>query len=203
MGTGWPDFRGNPPKIAWPARRVSVGKQVFSDRQLSCLHSRCRAHYFVPRRRMDAGHRWVRRAGDRTRRRRLNKLSCAGWIPHDRGFVSGLPHSRERASIRRSAHNRPGGFPTVALPPALRICGFVALSRFPRVAPFGRCAHARSGWASRAIAQINPTISRAIMVVTTTFGLPAAAKRRYRAHNRSCAFQAMSRTAADSSSRRS
>src|SRR5262249_15790576 len=30
----------------------------------------------------------VRTAGDRTRRRRLNKLSYAGWLPHDRGFVS-------------------------------------------------------------------------------------------------------------------
>ena len=26
--------------------------------------------------------------------RRLNKLSCAGWVPHDRGSVSGLPRSR-------------------------------------------------------------------------------------------------------------
>jgi hypothetical protein len=24
-------------------------------------------------------------------RRRLNKLSSAGWLPHDRGFVLGLP----------------------------------------------------------------------------------------------------------------
>src|ERR1700746_1018706 len=37
----------------------------------------------------------VRTAGDRTRRRRLNKLSCAGWLPHDRGSVLGLPHSRD------------------------------------------------------------------------------------------------------------
>ena len=49
----------------------------------------------------------------------------------------------------------------------------------------------------RAIAQMKPTISRAIAVVTTTFGLPVAARRRYRAHNRTCAFQAMSRIAAD------
>jgi hypothetical protein len=40
-----------------------------------------------------------RTAGDRTRRRRLNKLSCADWLPHDRGFVSGLPRSKnERRS---------------------------------------------------------------------------------------------------------
>jgi hypothetical protein len=35
----------------------------------------------------------MRKAGNRTRRRRLNKLSCAGWLPHDRGSVSGLPQS--------------------------------------------------------------------------------------------------------------
>ena len=54
-----------------------------------------------------------------------------------------------------------------------------------------------SGCATRAIAQMKPTISRAIAVVTTTFGLPVAARRRY------CAFQAMSLIAADSGSRRS
>ena len=31
-------------------------------------------------------------------RRRLSKLSCAGWLPHDRGCVSGLPRSKGRAS---------------------------------------------------------------------------------------------------------
>ena len=36
----------------------------------------------------------MRKAGDRTRRRRLNKLSRAGWLPHDRGHVSGLTYSR-------------------------------------------------------------------------------------------------------------
>jgi hypothetical protein len=39
------------------------------------------------------------------------------------------------------------------------------------------------GWAMRAIAQIKPTISRAITVVTTTLGLPAASKRQYRAYS--------------------
>ena len=37
-------------------------------------------------------------AGGGVSRRRLNKLSCAGWRPHDRGFVSGLPRSKGRAS---------------------------------------------------------------------------------------------------------
>jgi hypothetical protein len=37
----------------------------------------------------------MRTAGDRTSRRRLNKLSCAGWLPHDRSFVSGLPRSKD------------------------------------------------------------------------------------------------------------
>ena len=49
-------------------------------------------------------------------RRRLSKLSCAGWIPHDRGFVSGLPRSRGRASAV-PAHNRSRGFPNLAPPP--------------------------------------------------------------------------------------
>jgi hypothetical protein len=39
-----------------------------------------------------------RLAGGGVSRRRLNKLSCAGWLPHDRGFVSGLPRSKGRAS---------------------------------------------------------------------------------------------------------
>ena len=30
-------------------------------------------------------------AGGRAERRRLSKLSCAGWLPHDRGFVLELP----------------------------------------------------------------------------------------------------------------
>jgi hypothetical protein len=34
----------------------------------------------------------VRKAGGGALRRRLSKLSYAGWLPHDRGFVLGLPH---------------------------------------------------------------------------------------------------------------
>jgi hypothetical protein len=56
------------------------------------------------------------------RRQRLktpvNKLSCAGWLPHDRDSVSGcLVLSDERR--RRPAHNRSRGFPAIALPPAV------------------------------------------------------------------------------------
>jgi hypothetical protein len=54
----------------------------------------------------------VRTAGDRDRRRRLNKLSCAGWVPHDRGFVSGLPRSKdERRSGDRLITGREGSPP--------------------------------------------------------------------------------------------
>ena len=54
----------------------------------------------------------VRTAGDRTRRRRLNKLSCAGWLPHYRGFVSGLPRSKdERRSGDRLITGQEGSPP--------------------------------------------------------------------------------------------
>ena len=61
----------------------------------------------------------MRTAGDRARRRRLNKLSCAGWLPHDRGFVSGLPHSKdERRSGDRLITGQEGSPPR----PCLRQC---------------------------------------------------------------------------------
>src|SRR4029077_19430679 len=65
------------------------------------------------------------------------------------------------------------------------------------VCSVGHFDQARAGCAMRAVAQMKPTISRAIAVVTTTFGLPPAARRRYRAHNRAWAFHAMSRITAD------
>src|SRR5271168_2324760 len=77
----------------------------------------------------------MRKAGDRTRRRRLNKLSCAGWLPHDRGFVSGLPRSKGRASAQGPAHNRLGGFPTVILSPAMRTSGCIIVDLL--ALPFG------------------------------------------------------------------
>jgi hypothetical protein len=54
-----------------------------------------------------------------------------------------------------------------------------------------------------AIAQIKPTISRAIAVVTPTFAFPAAASRRYPDYSRSWAFRAMSLILGDSFSLRS
>src|SRR6516225_7652516 len=57
----------------------------------ACSHVRVQGfgrNYLFPQWREGAGSE-ERTAGDRTRRRRLNKLSCADWLPHDRGFVSG------------------------------------------------------------------------------------------------------------------
>jgi len=143
----------------------------------------------------------MRIAGDRTRRRRLNKLSYAGWVPHDRGSVSGLPCSRiERRSEDRLITGHKDS-PPVVLPPAMCTLDFSG-APFSLV-QFRRPSQMSSGCATRAIAQMKPTISRATAVVTTTFGLPAAARCRYRAHNRTCAFQAMSLMAADRGSRRS
>ena len=56
------------------------------------------------------------------RRQRLktpvNKLSCAGWLPHDRDSVSGCLVLGTSVGTW-PAHNRSRGFPAVALPPAV------------------------------------------------------------------------------------
>src|SRR5215471_14219002 len=88
----------------------------------SCSLSRVRTQFFVSTAAEGAGLE-VRTAGDRTRRRRLNKLSCAGWIPHDRGSVSGLPHSRgERRSQDRLITGREDS-PPWSCRPAVRTSG--------------------------------------------------------------------------------
>jgi hypothetical protein len=68
----------------------------------------------------------VPRAGGRALRRRFNKLSCAGWLPHFRSFVSGLPRSR---SERRSEDRLITGtrVPHLALPPTLGACRMIAV----------------------------------------------------------------------------
>jgi hypothetical protein len=129
-------------------------------------------------------------------------LSLALWSCGRR--VSGVQAQRQ---IHRAFRPRCPGSQSFA--PSLQ-AGFAlgrsadsaALSRVSRL-NIGRAGQSRAGWAMRAIAQMKPTISRAIAVVTRTFGLPDAANRRYRAHSRTCAFHAMSRMAADSGSRRS
>ena len=63
--------------------------------------------------------------------------------------------------------------------------------------------YADCSWTWRAIAQMKPIISRAIAVVTITFGLPLATRRRYRAQRRTCAFHAVSRIPCGKSSIRS
>src|SRR6266404_6518395 len=61
---------------------------AFFSSLLSCSLSRVQTQLFVSAAAEGAGSE-ERTAGDRTRRRRLNKLSCADWLPHDRGFVWG------------------------------------------------------------------------------------------------------------------
>src|ERR1700756_2562229 len=78
---------------------------------LSCSLSRVQTQLFVSAAAEGAGSE-ERTAGDRTRRRRLNKLSCADWLPHDRGFVSGLPRSKdERRSGDRLITGQEGSPP--------------------------------------------------------------------------------------------
>ena len=119
-------------------------------------------------------------AGGGLSRRRLNKLSCAGWLPHDRGFVSGLPRSKGRASASGRLITGDEGSPTgPAARQALRDkrC---ALLRSPSLASPGYPIAGR-GWTIRAIAQMKPTISRAMAWSLTTLAvLPGAARRRYR-----------------------
>jgi len=118
---------------------------------LSCSLSRVRARLFVSAGAEGAGS-GVRTAGDRIRRRRFNKLSCAGWLPHDRGFVSELPRSRSERRLR-PAHNRSRGFPTAILSPAARTIGFAGVDPLSPLSADGlirrAAAAARSGQSPR------------------------------------------------------
>src|SRR5258707_10626973 len=88
-----------------------------SEALLSCSLSRVQTQLFVSAAAEGAGSE-ERTAGDRTRRRRLNKLSCADWLPHDRGFVSGLPRSKdERRSGDRLITGQEGSPPRSCRPP--------------------------------------------------------------------------------------
>ena len=101
-------------------------------------------------------------------RRRLSRLSYAGWLPHDRGFVLGLPRSgSERRLHRHRLTMLPEDSPPRSTPSLAH--------RQDRSAPtLAVERQALTGVTTRAMAQMNPTISRAIAVVATTFGLPDA-----------------------------
>ena len=72
------------------------------------------------------------------------------------------------------------------------------MARYGELRPISQL-RARVAWArpitSQAIAQMNPTNSRATAVVTTHFALPALYRCRYRVHSRFWAAQAMACTA--------
>jgi hypothetical protein len=79
----------------------------------------------------------VRTAGDRTRRRRLNKLSCAGWIPHDRGSASGLPRSRdEHRSVDRLITGQEDSPPWSCLRQCTRLDLYAQFPPLPLQPPF-------------------------------------------------------------------
>jgi hypothetical protein len=79
--------------------RASRPRHSLSRGLLSCSRSSPWAGQRVSGMRRSRQQMAKRRADGGALRRRLSKLSCAGWLPHDRGFVSGLPRSkRERRS---------------------------------------------------------------------------------------------------------
>jgi hypothetical protein len=56
---------------------------------------------------------WRKRARGRRQdpKTRLNKFSSVDWLPHNHGFVSGLPRFRGERRSWGPAHNREGRFP--------------------------------------------------------------------------------------------
>ena len=98
---------GNPAAGAKQMRNMSLrGKPVgefleFFSGLLSCSLSTIKSRLaYRPQPGQGSTYLQVPKAGGRTSRRRFDKLSYAGWLPHYRGFVSGLPRSRrERRSM--------------------------------------------------------------------------------------------------------
>jgi hypothetical protein len=125
MGYDWHCRKARRPLLHTQWRRFSLRLPTRLSSSTACSHVRFQgaARSFLLRRR-GLRRSLVRTAGDKTRRRRLNKLSCAGWVPHDRGSVSGLPRSRVEHRSRGPAHNRHEGSPTVVLPPAMCTSNF-------------------------------------------------------------------------------
>jgi hypothetical protein len=99
--------------------------------------------------------RLVHKAGGRVQRRRFNKLSCAGWLPHFRCSVSGVP--RLKASVDR--YDRlitSTRVPHLALPPALgtckRMCGVADPPVLSRVQSHGAVQYSPIGRGRRSCA---------------------------------------------------
>src|SRR6266481_2227844 len=104
-------FSATKARVSYENSTKRFASTAFFRILLSCSLSRVQTQLFVSAAAEGAGSE-ERTAGDRTRRRRLNKLSCADWLPHDRGFVSGLPRSKdERRSGDRLITGQEGSPP--------------------------------------------------------------------------------------------
>ena len=119
---------------------------------LSCSLSRVRARLFVSAGTEGAGS-GVRTAGDRIRRRRLNKLSCAGWIPHDRGSVRGCLDLEASVGLSRLITGLKGSPPRSCLRRRAPLDLLASGSPFPVVGKWllirPRVAAVRSGQSPR------------------------------------------------------
>jgi hypothetical protein len=83
---------------------------------LSCSQSRTWTQTLVSGKTGTRLNKQAHTAGGRDQRRRLNKLSCAGWLPHDRGFRLGLPRSRSERRLRPAHTGREDSLTVPCLP---------------------------------------------------------------------------------------
>jgi hypothetical protein len=94
------------PPIDLMTQRIRYGRVAASGFSAACSHVCCQGFQTRGRCPQSGGPETQKcRKQEAGQRRRLIKLSCAGWLPQDRGFVSGLPLSKgERHPW--AAHNR-------------------------------------------------------------------------------------------------
>jgi hypothetical protein len=120
----------------------------------------------------------LRSAGGRAIKTTVEQTLMRGLRPHFRVFVRGcldLPAGVNKGSL---ATQFVRGFPTEALPSALRNRRCQILIALRNNHAVGWPHAAMRGWTSRPMAHRNAAISRAIAVVTTVWRLPAAISRR-------------------------
>ena len=127
------------------------------------------------------------RAGEEARRQDVGDQALM------RGLATAFPNVRPRLSLSYCGHHCRGGHnacagrsSTVASPPPPH-----ANRRGPR----SELAVNQVAGTARTMAHMNAASSRATAVTATVDFLPLAESARKRAHNRLCAFQAMSRIA--------